>query len=281
MKISGNTKVYTVIGNPISHSKSPNMHNAAFQKLGINACYVPLAPEYTQVEYICDLIRSSKICGSNVTIPYKEEVMKYVDVLTDEAKLIGSVNTLYSIDNKLFGHNTDGLGFSRSLLIDNGFDAQHKSALILGAGGASKAICSKLCSNNIATLNIFDIDNERAIDLKKHLDNFSFVSKVNTIAHQDVDTIASNSDLIVNCTPIGMKNDDPELITPEFLSGGQFVYDLIYTPAKTKLLESAELKGAKIINGLDMLAYQGAESFAIWEKVDPPYKIMSEELRFG
>ena len=125
MKISGNTKVYTVIGNPISHSKSPNMHNAAFQKLGINACYVPLAPEYTQVEYICDLIRSSKICGSNVTIPYKEEVMKYVDVLTDEAKLIGSVNTLYSIDNKLFGHNTDGLGFSRSLLIDNGFTIEN------------------------------------------------------------------------------------------------------------------------------------------------------------
>mgnify|MGYP005714231497 FL=1 len=121
LKISGNTKVYTVIGNPIHHSKSPNMHNAAFGKLGINACYVPLAPNENEVGHICDLVRSNVISGSNVTIPYKEEVIKYIDVLTDEAKLIGSVNTLYSIDNKLHGHNTDGLGFSRSLFIDNNF----------------------------------------------------------------------------------------------------------------------------------------------------------------
>ena len=96
---SGSTKVYTVIGNPITHSKSPNMHNAAFQKLNIDACYVPLAPNTSEVKNICDLIRTGVISGSNVTIPYKEEVMKYVDILSDEAKLIGSVNTLYSKEN--------------------------------------------------------------------------------------------------------------------------------------------------------------------------------------
>ena len=126
--ISGSTKVYTVIGNPITHSKSPNMHNAAFQKLNIDACYVPLAPNTSEVKNICDLIRTGVISGSNVTIPYKEEVMKYVDILSDEAKLIGSVNTLYSKDGKLMGHNTDGLGFSKSLFDDNGFNPNGTTA---------------------------------------------------------------------------------------------------------------------------------------------------------
>ena len=281
LKISGNTKVYTVIGNPIHHSKSPNMHNAAFGKLGINACYVPLAPNENEVGHICDLVRSNVISGSNVTIPYKEEVIKYIDVLTDEAKLIGSVNTLYSIDNKLHGHNTDGLGFSRSLFIDNNFEPAEKKAIVLGAGGASKAICSKLCSNKISSLLIFDIDHEKALELKEHLESFNFKTDIKIISQNEVDQISQESDLIVNCTPIGMKESDPELINSDCFKKTQFVYDLIYSPSKTKLLMSAETKGAKIINGLDMLAYQGAESFSLWEKVDPPYEIMSQELRYG
>ena len=110
--ISGNTKVYSVIGNPVKHSKSPNMHNAAFQALNINACYVPLEPRNEDLKNICNLIKFGIISGSNVTIPFKESVMEYVDVLTDEASMIGSVNTLYSRDGKLVGDNTDGLGLS-------------------------------------------------------------------------------------------------------------------------------------------------------------------------
>ena len=281
MTISGNTKVYSVIGNPIAHSKSPNMHNAAFRELKINACYIPIAPSKDEVENICSLIKSSVIKGSNVTIPYKEEIMKYVDELTDEAKLIGSVNTLYSKNNKLIGHNTDGLGFSRSLFVDNKFNPENKKSLIMGAGGASKAICSKLSSNRISQIDIFDIDKEKADELKRHLQQFNFDVKINIIDNKEVDKIAENSDLIVNCTPVGMKEEDPELINSDFFNSNQFIYDLIYTPSKTRLLKDAEIKGAKIINGLDMLAYQGAESFAIWENVNPPYEIMSKELRIG
>ena len=105
--LSGNTKVYSVIGNPVKHSKSPNMHNAAFQALNINACYVPLEPRNEDLKNICNLIKFGIISGSNVTIPFKEAVMEYVDVLTDEASMIGSVNTLYSRDGKLVGNNTD------------------------------------------------------------------------------------------------------------------------------------------------------------------------------
>ena len=279
--ISGSTKVYTVIGNPITHSKSPNMHNAAFQKLNIDACYVPLAPNISEVKNICDLIRTGVISGSNVTIPYKEEVMKYVDILSDEAKLIGSVNTLYSKDGKLMGHNTDGLGFSKSLFDDNGFNPNGTTAPVLGAGGASKAICSKLCSNDVKEIFIFDIFKDKADELKSHLDSFNFTSKVKIIENDDIDYTCKDSNLIVNCTPIGMKESDPELINSDSISSSQCVYDLIYSPPLTKLLDTAKNKGAKYVNGMNMLAYQGAESFAIWENVNPPYEIMSKELSGG
>ena len=158
---------------------------------------------------------------------------------------------------------------------------ENKKSLIMGAGGASKAICSKLSSNRISQIDIFDIDKEKADELKRHLQQFNFDVKINIIDNKKVDKIAENSDLIVNCTPVGMKEEDPELINSDFFNSNQFIYDLIYTPSKTRLLKDAEIKGAKIINGLDMLAYQGAESFAIWENVNPPYEIMSKELRIG
>ena len=119
------------------------------------------------------------------------------------------------------------------------------------------------------------------MELKQHLESFNFKTDIKIISQNEVDQISKESDLIVNCTPIGMKESDPELINSDCFKKTQFVYDLIYSPSKTKLLMSAETNGAKIINGLDMLAYQGAESFSLWEKVDPPYEIMSQELRYG
>tara|TARA_Y100000994_G_scaffold66231_1_gene54061 strand:- start:2163 stop:3005 length:843 start_codon:yes stop_codon:yes gene_type:complete len=276
--ISGNTKVYSVIGNPVKHSKSPNMHNAAFQALNINACYVPLEPRNEDLKNICNLIKFGIISGSNVTIPFKEAVMEYVDVLTDEASMIGSVNTLYSRDGKLVGNNTDGLGFKKSLFSDLGFAPLEKSAIILGAGGAAKAVTAKLCQAELKTLAIFDIDLKRAEELVKHISNFNYKTKVILIDSSQVDSYSNQSDLIVNCTPIGMKDDDPVLVSKEAITNNHWVYDLVYTPPMTKLLTNAQEVGAKVLNGMDMLAYQGAESFSIWENVDPPYEIMKKEL---
>ena len=279
--IKGDTKVYTILGNPVKHSKSPDMHNAAFAQLHINACYIPLEAKINEIEAICEMIRSGTIFGSNVTIPYKEEVVKYVDVLTEEASTIGSVNTLYSREGKLIGDNTDGLGFHKSLFSDLGFNPQNKKCIILGAGGASKAVATKLCQGGIESLVVFDIDREKGEALINHLEKFNYNSSVSLISSSQVDEHSSNGDLIVNCTPIGMKDADPLLISEEIFSKKHYVYDIIYTPSETKLLSLARRKGAKTINGMDMLAYQGAESFSIWENVPPPYEIMKEELRNG
>jgi shikimate dehydrogenase len=276
--IYGNTKVYTVIGNPVKHSKSPNMHNAAFQSLNINACYVPLEPEGKDLKSICDLIRSGVISGSNVTIPFKESVVEFVDILTDEASMIGSVNTLYSKNGSLIGDNTDGLGFKKSLFSDLGFSPLNKSAIILGAGGAAKAVTAKLCQAELKSLVIFDIDDIKAEELLKHISNFNYKTEVKLISSSDVDVFSDKSDLIVNCTPIGMKDSDPLLVSEDIITSNHWVYDLVYTPPLTKLLFNAKKAGAKVLNGMDMLAYQGAESFSIWESVEPPYEIMKKEL---
>ena len=276
--IFGNTKVYSVIGNPVKHSKSPVMHNAAFNALGINACYVPLEPDPNDLNKICSLIKTGVLSGSNVTIPFKESVVEYVDVLTDEASMIGSVNTLYPKNGKLVGDNTDGLGFKKSLFSDLGFNPEEKSATILGAGGAAKAVTAKLCQAELESLAIFDIDIDRAEELLDHISKFKYTTKVILIKSEQVDEYSESSDLIVNCTPIGMNEKDPLLVSPNVFSSKQFVYDLVYTPPMTKLLSSAKSSGAKILNGMDMLAYQGAESFSIWEGVKPPYEIMRKEL---
>ncbi|HIC76805.1 MAG TPA: shikimate dehydrogenase [Candidatus Dadabacteria bacterium] len=277
--IKGDTKVYAILGSPVKHSRSPDMHNAAFLELQINACYVPLEVKINEIESVCEMIRSDTIAGSNVTIPYKEEVVKYVDVLTEEASRIGSVNTLYSKQGKLVGDNTDGLGFEKSLFSDLEFNAENKSGIVLGAGGASKAVTTKLCQGEIESLVIFDIDKKKAEELINHLQKFNYKSTIDLISSNQINEFSFDSDLIVNCTPIGMKDDDPLLIAKEVFSKQHYVYDLIYAPLETKLLNFAKLKGAKIMNGMDMLAYQGAESFSIWENVPPPYEIMKKELR--
>ena len=279
--IEGNTKVYTVLGNPVKHSKSPNMHNAALSELKINACYVPIEAKIDEIESICQMIRSVTISGSNVTIPYKDEVMKYVDVLTEEASMIGSVNTLYPKDGKLIGDNTDGLGFEKSLFSDHGFVPDNKECLVLGAGGAAKAVTTKLCQNGVKSLFVYDIDQKKAEELMEHLRQFNYKSSLNLISSSDIDSCSAESNLIINCTPIGMREEDPLLISSKALSGEHFVYDIVYTPPETKLLKAAKEQGATVNNGMDMLAYQGAESLSIWENVDPPYKTMKKELENG
>lgn len=279
--ILGSTKVYSVIGNPVTHSKSPNMHNAAFNALGINACYVPLQPGIEDLSSFCSLIRNGIICGSNVTIPFKESVVEFVDILTDEASMIGSVNTLYSEDGKLVGDNTDGLGFKKSLFSDFGFNPQGRSAIVLGAGGAAKAVTAKLCQAELGELIIFDIDSVKAEELVNHIEKFNYKTNVALISSNEVDVYSKKSDLIINCTPIGMKENDPLIVSPDVFSSNHYVYDLVYTPPMTKLLLTAKDSGAKILNGMDMLAYQGAESFSIWEGVNPPYEIMKRELANG
>lgn len=256
------------------------MHNAAFKELGIDARYelFELKPEKLEKEF--KRLLDEGVCGFNVTIPYKEKIIRFLGQLDEEATVIGAVNTIkVNEDGSTKGFNTDGLGFITHLRDVVGFNPQGKQISILGAGGAAKAVTVQLAKNKAKSISLFDIDQNKAKDLASKLQtNFSdceicLVSKANALL-QDA------PDLLINTTPVGMHKDDPLVFDTEYLHPKLVVYDLIYNPAETPLLKEAKRKGCSgIFNGLGMLLYQGILSFKIWLEVEPPVEVMEEALR--
>jgi len=272
------TKVYGVLGYPVKHSLSPLMHNAAFKALGLDAEYVLF--EKTPQDLAGFLLSLGKegISGINVTVPYKEKVISYLSSLSKEAQLIGAVNTIKVSDTQLEGFNTDGDGFIRHLTEDLKFDLRGKNVAMLGAGGASRAVAVYLAIAKIKSLAVYDVDQAKALALVEHLKNnfqdieFRVVNSVNSL------NIRSCA-LLINATPVGMKETDPLLVEPDMLHKDLLVYDLIYNPAKTKLLQSAEEARAKVSNGLGMLLHQGARSFELWTGQQAPLAAMRIALQ--
>lgn len=277
--ISSKTKMICLMGHPVGHSKSPIIHNAELKKSKTDAVYVAVDIKPENLKQAIEGFKAMGFLGANVTIPHKQEVMNYVDELTDEAKNIGAVNTLYFEDDKLIGDNTDGRGFVISLMKDGRFDPKDKNTLILGAGGASQAVSTKLCLEGIKELFIYEINKSRGEHLKKHLEELNSGVKLSLVNLEELNEIAKKMDLIVNCTPVGMKESDPLLLDGSVFNKNQFVFDLVYNPEKTKLLEKAEESGAKIINGMGMLVYQGALSFEKWTKEKPDTNAMFKVIR--
>ncbi|NLK63419.1 MAG: shikimate dehydrogenase [Fusobacteria bacterium] len=279
MRITSKTQLLCLLGHPVSHSKSPLMHNEQLENLGIDAKYLAFDVLPENLGEAIKGLKSLGYLGANVTIPHKEEAMKYVDNLTDEAKNIGAINTIYIKDGKTYGDNTDGRGFILSLVNDGGFDPKDKIALIIGAGGASKAVATKLLLAETKKIYLYDIDTVKMNSLKEHLMNFGKDTEVITIKKDELNNTAKISELIVNCTPIGMKETDITLIDENCFNNNQMVFDLIYNPEKTKLLQNAEKKGARILNGLGMLVYQGGLSFEKWTNKKPDTKKMFEIIK--
>lgn len=278
--ITANTKLICVIGHPIKHSKSPLMHNAALKKAEEDAVYMAFDIETDELEGFVAGVRAMGITGANVTIPHKENIIKYLDGVTKEAEIIGAVNTIYRDGDKLIGDNSDGKGFILSLMKESEFDPKDKKILILGAGGASKAVTAKLADEGASEIYIYDIDRKRAEELVEQIMKSAEKNvKISIADKNSIENIAKESNLLVNCTPIGMKESDPELLSDEVFNSEQVVYDLIYNPPKTKLLKSAEKKGAKIVNGLGMLVYQGAISFERWTGKKPDTEIMFKTIK--
>lgn len=278
--INANTKLMCVIGHPIKHSKSPLMHNAALQNIGEDAVYLAFDIEPEKLGDFVTGMRVMGITGANVTIPHKENIMKYLDGLTKEAEIIGAVNTIYREGDKLIGDNSDGKGFILSLMKETGFDPKEKKVLILGAGGASKAVTVKLADEGAKEISIYDLDENKAKEVVEQVKKFAGENlKISVIDKNEIEKTAKESNLLVNCTPVGMKESDSVLLTEEVFNSSQVVYDLIYNPAKTKLLQSAEKKGAKIVNGLGMLVYQGAISFERWTGKKPDTEIMFKMIK--
>ncbi|MCL5674876.1 MAG: shikimate dehydrogenase [Candidatus Omnitrophica bacterium] len=254
MDIKGTTKITGVFGNPVEHSLSPVFQNAAFQATGLDYVYIPFLVLQENLKKAVDGIRALNIKGVNITIPHKSNVVKLLDDIDDDVKILGVANTILNENGILKGFNTDGKGFIRSIQEDGGFTPKDKKVLILGAGGTSYAIAGRLIKEGISSLIICNRTKEKAILLKNHLEKkFTFfpVKIINFEERKNKDLL-NGVDLLVNTTSCGMKEGDELLISEEVLHKNLFVYDVVYN-RKTELIKMAQDKGLRHLNGLSML----------------------------
>ncbi len=266
-------KIYGIIGDPVAHSLSPVMHNAAFEKLGMDAVYLAFR---VSPEEVGDAIRGAKslgISGLNVTIPLKEKALFFVDA-KPIAKKIGAINTIDFSSGTPVGYNTDGIGSLRVLKETVG-EIKDKNVLILGAGGAAKAISFYLDGEG-AKITIANRTKERAVHLTSKLSNADF-SGLGVELEKRIEA----SDILINATSVGMHpNEDATLVSADMMHPDLVVFDIVYNPMETKLLREAKRAGVKkIVDGVKMLVYQGAASFRIWTKEEPPIDVMENAVR--
>jgi shikimate dehydrogenase len=276
MNISGHTKVIAIFGDPIEHTLSPAMHNAAFAAMGLDYVYVPFHVGPDNLKAAVEGIRALGIAGANITVPHKERVIGYLDAVEDEAKRLGAVNTIVNRDGRLTGYNTDGRGFIMSLREDAGFDPKMKRVYLCGSGGAARGIAFALAQAGARRVYLFDIDEPKRDRLVMDI-NSAFSREVARPAALDSDFIRGAA-LVVNATPLGMRESDPMPMPEGSFRPGQVVYDVIYNPAMTKTLAAAQAAGAKAVNGLGMLLYQGVLAFEHWLGKTPPAEVMKAAL---
>lgn len=278
MKISGKTKVLGLVGYPVEHSLSPAMHNAAFEELKLDCCYVTFSVKPELLKDAVSAIRSLNLAGVNVTVPHKEKVIPFLDEVNKEASFIGAVNTIVnqsaSGGGRLIGYNTDSRGFMKSLS-EARISVNNKNILVIGAGGASRAIGYYLCQS-ASKLFLYDIDKKKVSKLISDLNKikksvFFFSYEPSAMSHQLKDI-----DIIINATPLGLKKNDPLPVDVNLLKPKHVVCDLIYK--KTPLLEIASKKGCMTMNGLGMLLWQGVFAFELWTGKKPPVDVMRKAL---
>ena len=276
MKISGKTRVCAIIGDPVEHSLSPVMHNAAFKKLGLNLVYVAFTVTRNELKDAISGARSLGMRGLNVTMPHKNAVMSYLDETDSTAKAIGAVNTILNEQGKLIGFNTDGNG-AMIALKENGISAEEKKMLIVGAGGAAKAIAFQ-AAQEVEELVILNRTSEKAEKLAELLcKKFGKKVKGGTLSAEVLKKELKTTDILVNATSVGMHPDVNRSPVPsDLLRRDLCVMDIIYNPLETKLVTDAKAVGAKVVLGLEMLLYQGAVAFEIWTNCPAPVEVMKK-----
>jgi shikimate dehydrogenase len=274
MAISGKTRVCGVIGNPIEHTLSPTIHNAAFNHLELDFVFLAFRVKAAELENAIRGMRGLGIHGLNVTMPHKSTVIGYLDEVDSTVKFLGSANTILNKDGKLSGFNTDGVGALKALR-ENGTELSEKKVLLLGAGGAAKAIAFSL-AKEVEELAILNRAAEKAKELAETLGRISDKKVVGDSLFSD--TIQKNlrdSDVLINATSVGMyPNVSQSIVPPQWLKPDLTVMDIVYNPVETRLAKDAEAEGAKVISGVEMLIYQGAASFEIWTGRSAPIEVM-------
>jgi shikimate dehydrogenase len=274
MAISGKTRVCGVIGDPIEHTLSPTMHNSAFKHLKLGFVFLAFRVKATELEDAIRGMRGLGIRGLNVTMPHKTAVTKYLDEVDPTAKLLGSVNTILNDDGRLLGFNTDGVGALKALR-ENGANPNGKKLLLLGAGGAAKAIAFALASE-VKELCILNRASEKAKELAEALSR-TFGKKVvgDSLSPSLIRKNLHDSGMLINATSVGMHpNTSQSLVAPQWLKPDLCVMDIVYNPVETKLAKDAKAVGANVISGVEMLLYQGAASFEIWTGCSAPIEVM-------
>jgi shikimate dehydrogenase len=273
--INAETQVYCIFGNPVKHSLSPAMQNAAFKKAGINAVY--LAFETDDIMSAIQAMKTFKIRGASVTIPYKKTVLKYVDNIDPLASEIGAINTLLNDNGKINGYNTDGYGALQAL-VQNRVQIKGSRVLILGNGGSARAIAFSLLGEG-AEICIAGRNTDKILNLVSDL-KIKQKSVEHIIINDMTETYTDSFNIIINTTSVGMTPEVGNIPIPEHLiQKTHTVFDIVYSPHTTSLLNVSKKKGSKIIYGIEMLANQGAKQFEIWTGKKAPLQVMQKALQ--
>ena len=276
MKIDARMRVCAVIGNPVEHSLSPILHNSAFEKEGLPICYVAFRVE--DLAAAMAGVRGFNLLGLSVTIPHKVEVLAYLDEVEGTARQIGSVNTVLNRDGKLIGFNSDGMGALRAIE-EARIDLAGRRIAILGSGGAARAIAFSIGkAAGLEEMVLFGVEREQcrrlAEDLQKVL---AFPVRWFDQSQANLARYLRDADGIVHCTPVGMNpHPDASLVSKDLLRAEQFVFDIVYTPMKTRLLRDAESVGCRIVPGVEMFLYQAVFQFECWTGRKAPLALMRQ-----
>lgn len=281
--VRGNTRILGVFGYPVEHSLSPPMHNAALARLALPYIYVPFCVAPDALERALQSLPALGIVGVNLTIPHKERALALVHEVTDEAREVGAINTVHCLDGRLIADNTDGRGFYRPLR-EAGFDAAGRTAVIVGAGGAARSVVFQLARVGVETIWLANRTWERAERLGSAVAAAGYGERrVRPLRLNDSTAVAEalrTADLLVNTSRVGMYPEVDELppIPLQALQRNLFVYDLVYNPIETRLLQEARTRGCTILGGVKMLVYQGAAAFERWTGVWPPTDVMEQAV---
>ena len=280
MKIDGYTRLAAVVANPIKHSISPFIHNSAFEATNTNGVYLAWEVDATELAETVANIRRYQMYGINLSMPYKEQVIPYLDQLSEEACLIGAVNTVVNREGTLIGYNTDGKGFFKSL---PSFKISRKRLVLLGAGGAAKAILAQAILDGVSQISIF-VRSSSIEKTRPYLEKIQNATgfRVDLFALEDIQELQDSitqADLLVNATSVGMDGSSQPIPTSIVLPEKLMVADVIYQPFETPFLKWASNQGNQSINGLGMLLYQAAEAFELWTGKEMPTNQIWELLK--
>lgn len=282
-EITGHTGLTALLGSPVSHSISPQLHNEAFRLLGLDYVYLAFEVEPGRLKETFEGLKAIQIKGFNLTMPLKTAIIPYLDVLTPAARLAGAVNTVYCQDGRWIGHTTDGIGYMRSVA-DAGCDIIGKKMTLLGAGGAATAICVQAALDGVASIDMFKRKNatfDKTADFCQHVEKETGC-QIRLLDINDTQTLSDSirdSAILTNATNVGMAPDTDRSILSDTsaLHKDLIVSDIIYNPRETLLMKQAKAAGCQCFNGLYMLLFQGAAAFQCWTGQEMPIDIIKEK----